>query len=135
MGKLPTGHLSQALLLYGEAAAYSDLALSARARLGRALLLYQARACSSPTVEFGPGVHALSSKRACLQAGASKQAIVELEGERLLTRASPEVDAALAAMLYVEQPDQRTLAESLWDSALQLDTRLSSLDFVSKARR
>lgn len=79
--------------------------------------------------------HTLSRKRACQQTGASKQAIVELEGERLLTRASPEVDAALAAMLYVEQPERRTLAESLWDSALQLDTRLSSLDFVSNARR
>ena len=76
----------------------------------------------------------LSSTWACLQTGASKQAIVELEGERLLTRASPEVDAALAAMLYVEQPERRTLAESLWDSALQLDTRLSSLDFVTNAR-
>lgn len=40
--KALTGSVSQALLLYGKAAAYSDLALSARARLGRALLLYQA---------------------------------------------------------------------------------------------
>ena len=53
----------------------------------------------------------------------------------MLTRASPEVDAALAAMLYVEQPERRTTAESLWDSAMRLDTRLSSLDFVSDARR
>lgn len=42
-GSVLTGSASQALLLYGEAAAYSDLALSARARLGRAMLLYQAR--------------------------------------------------------------------------------------------
>lgn len=53
----------------------------------------------------------------------------------MLTRASPEVDAALAAMLYVEQPERRTTAETLWDSAMRLDTRLSSLDFVSNARR
>ncbi|KAK9845931.1 hypothetical protein WJX81_006312 [Elliptochloris bilobata] len=99
----------RALLLYERVAAYGDLALSARARLGRALLLYQT--------------------------GASSQAIVELEGERILTREFPEADAALAAMLWVERPDQRAQAESLWDGALHLDSRLSTLDFVAGARR
>ena len=128
--------MSQALLLYGEAAAYSDLALSARARLGRALLLYQARVSHLLTSRLAwPCCACADSQQACMQTGAGKQAIVELEGERLLTRASPEVDAALAAMLYVEQPERRTTAETLWDSAMRLDTRLSSLDFVANARR
>lgn len=99
---------TQALDLYDRVASYSDLALSARARLGRALLLYQT--------------------------GAPGQAIVELEGERVLTRAFPEVDAALAAMLWAEGRDL-ALAESLWDTATQLEPRLSALEYVRESRR
>ena len=72
-----------------------------------------------------------------MQTGAPGRAVAELEGERLLTRASPEVDAALAAMLWVERPTpkQRAHAESLWDSAMQLEPRLSAPAYVSETRR
>lgn len=89
---------------------------------------------------------------------------MELEGERLLTRAFPEVchehpglvmaamacrqvmlacalmlqvDAALAAIIWVERrdPDQRAFAETLWNSALQLDTRLAQLEYVAESLR
>lgn len=83
---------------------YSDLALSERARVGRALMEYQL--------------------------GMVTQALLHLNDEEIALRGDAEVHAALASVYYVEKPGELSLAEEQWDIASEFDTRYSDLDFV-----
>ena len=83
---------------------YSDLALSERARVGRALMEYQL--------------------------GMVTQALLHLNDEEIALRGDAEVHAALASVYYVEKPEEVSLAEEQWDIASEFDTRYSDLDFV-----
>lgn len=87
---------------------YSDLALSERARIKKALMEYQV--------------------------GKVRECILHLEDEEVALRGDAEVHAALAAVLYSERPSQLSLAEEQWDVATEFDSRYSSIDFVEKNR-
>lgn len=87
---------------------YPDLAVTERARVSRALLLYQL--------------------------GHVEDALLALEDEEVILRGSPEVNVALCAVLYVERPYQRERAESLWDAATSLDGRWSDTRWVEEEK-
>lgn len=83
---------------------FPDLALSAYARVGRAMLLYQI--------------------------GRTSDAILALEAEASALVGSAEIHAALAALLYSERPNLVFRAEQEWEIACSFDRRYSDLAFV-----
>jgi hypothetical protein len=87
---------------------YGDLALAEYARLGKALALYEV--------------------------GQVSDALLLLEDQEVAMRGSPEVHAALAAMLYAERPPQRFRAEQQFDIAVEFDRRFESADWVQQNR-
>lgn len=89
---------------------YSDLALAERARIHRALLLFQI--------------------------GRSNDALLQLEDEEVILRGQPEVHAALAVVLYSsESPLQRARAEQQWDIATEFDGRYSDVQWVKANKK
>eukprot|EP00884_Botryococcus_braunii_P019893 jgi/Botrbrau1/6588/Bobra.0189s0015.1 len=102
---LQEGDYQQALERYTTITSqYGDLALADRARVSRALLLYQT--------------------------GQVSQALLELEDEEVALTGNAEVHAALAALLWVERPSQRGRAETQWEIASEFDTRYSNVEWV-----
>ncbi|CAL5221270.1 g3430 [Coccomyxa viridis] len=92
------GNMSQALQKYTTIVKeHSDLALAERARIKRALMLYET--------------------------GAVEQALLELEDEEVALRGNAEVHAALAALLYAEKPSERQRAEQQWEVCSEFDNR------------
>ncbi|CAK0781596.1 hypothetical protein CVIRNUC_005417 [Coccomyxa viridis] len=87
---------------------YSDLALAERARVKRALMLYET--------------------------GSVGQALLELEDEEVALRGNAEVHAAMAALLYAEKPMERQRAELQWDIATEFDSRYGSIEWVAKSK-
>ncbi|WIA11244.1 hypothetical protein OEZ85_011371 [Tetradesmus obliquus] len=83
---------------------HPDLALAEYARLGRALMLYEAGDVSG-----------------CL---------VGLQDQELSMRGYPEVHAALAAVLYTERPAQRLRAEQQFNIAVEFDARFQDAAWV-----
>jgi len=88
---------------------YSDLALAERARISRALLMYQV--------------------------GQVEDALLQLEDEEVALRGAAEVHAALAAILYTERPAQVGRAEEQWAIATGFDRRYADEDWVRTQRR
>lgn len=85
---------------------YPELALAERARVPRALLLYQT--------------------------GKTEEALLLLEDEEVALRGSPEVHAALAVVLHAERPNQVTRAEEQWERATEFDRRYEDVEWVAK---
>jgi hypothetical protein len=88
---------------------YPDLALAERARVPRALLLYQV--------------------------GRVEDALLALEDEEVALVGSAEVHAALAAVLYAERPAQRERAEQQWAVATAFDGRWADAEWVRSERK
>ena len=88
---------------------YADLALSERARVPRALHLYEL--------------------------GQTNEALLELEDEEVALRGNAEVHAALAALLYTERPGELSYAEQQWDIASEFDSRYGLLEYVRKEKK
>lgn len=86
---------------------YGDLALAERARVRRALLLYQV--------------------------GRTDDALLQLEDEEVALRGNAEVHAALAVVLY--DRGRATAAESQWDVATEFDRRFADTAWVAAERR
>jgi len=63
------------------------------------------------------------------------ESILELEDLEVSERGMPEVHAALACLLYVEKPLQRSRSEEQWDLALEFDTRYSDLGWVKSNKK
>jgi tetratricopeptide (TPR) repeat protein len=85
---------------------YSDLALSERARISRALVLYQV--------------------------GRPDEALLQLEDEEVALRGSAEVSAALAVVAYnLGRIDQ---AEQQWTVATEFDGRYENPEWVASQR-
>ncbi|GAQ85789.1 hypothetical protein KFL_002540230 [Klebsormidium nitens] len=102
------GRWSEALQTYSKIVAeYSDLALAAYARVGRALALYEV--------------------------GDKGEAILELQDMSLELKGSPEVHAALAATLYHDKK-QFAQAENQFAAATILDPRYNDLEWVQKQK-
>jgi tetratricopeptide (TPR) repeat protein len=87
---------------------YKDLALSERARVERALMLYQV--------------------------GRVEETIMQLEDEEVALRGDAQVHAALAAVLYTERPRQVGRAEQQWSIATSFDRRYSDVGWVRKEK-
>lgn len=87
---------------------YPDYALAEYARVGRALLYYQA--------------------------GDASRAILELESEEVVLTGYAEVHAALAAILYAERPAQVLRAEQQWTVATSFDTRYGDPAWVRREK-
>ena len=87
---------------------YPDLALAERARVTRALLLYQV--------------------------GRSEEALLQLEDEEVSLRGSAEVHAAMAAVLHAERPQQFGRAEQQWAIAAGFDGRFGDAGWVARER-
>lgn len=86
---------------------YGDLALAERARVRRALLLFQV--------------------------GRSEDALYQLEDEEVALRGNAEVHAALAAVLY--DRGRVSAAEQQWDIATEFDSRYADVRWVTAERR
>ncbi|GAX78684.1 hypothetical protein CEUSTIGMA_g6122.t1 [Chlamydomonas eustigma] len=103
------GQYDGALLLYNYIATkFPDLALSAYARVGRALMLYQT--------------------------GNTSDAILALEDEAVPLVGSAEIHAALAVLLYNERPSLAFRAEEEWEIANSFDSRYSDVEWVRTAK-
>ncbi|KIZ01430.1 hypothetical protein MNEG_6533 [Monoraphidium neglectum] len=87
---------------------HPDLALATYGRLGRAIMLYQA--------------------------GEVSKAVILLDELELTARGTPEVHAALAAVLWAERPSQRLRAEQQFEIALEFDRRYSDLAYMREQR-
>jgi len=101
---------------------YPGLALSERARVARAILLYQISIDNNNN-------HNASSKKQQIS-----MAIAQLEDEEVSLSGSAEVSAALAAMLWTERPGQRERAESLWEASQEFDKRFSDVEWVVREK-
>jgi tetratricopeptide (TPR) repeat protein len=99
---------------------YPGLALSERARVARAILLYQ--------ISIDNNNNASSKKQQI------SMAIAQLEDEEVSLSGSAEVSAALAAMLWTERPGQRERAESLWEASQEFDKRFSDVEWVAREK-
>ncbi|KAI8475019.1 MAG: hypothetical protein J3K34DRAFT_488153 [Monoraphidium minutum] len=92
--------------------AHPDMALATYGRIGRAEMLYQARAC----------------------VGEVSNAIVLLDELEVTDRGTPEVHAALAAVLWAERPSQRLRAEQQFEIATEFDRRYSDAAYARDVR-
>lgn len=92
--------------------------MSERARVARAILLYQISISNNT-----------SSKKQQISL-----AIAQLEDEEVSLAGSAEVSAALAAMLWTERPGQRERAESLWEASQEFDKRFSDVEWVAREK-
>lgn len=88
---------------------YPDLALAERARIKRALLAYQLDMVD--------------------------QTLAQLEDAAEVLKGSPEVHAALAAVLWVEVPLARSRAEQNWSLAEQFDPRFKEVGWVKTEKK
>ncbi len=86
---------------------YGDLALAERARVRRALLLFQV--------------------------GRTEDALLQLEDEEVALRGNAEVHAALATVLYSR--GRSSAAEQQWDVATEFDKRYADPQWVAAERR
>lgn len=87
---------------------FPGLAISNYARIGRALMLYQA--------------------------GNASEAILELEDLESALRGFAEVHAALASIIYAERPSEISYAEEQFDLASEFDSRYLDVRWVEKEK-
>ena len=128
---------------------YSDLALAERARVKRALMLYETGQVEQALLELedeevalrgnaevpphNHGVHLVTLSKTKVRRIDSAKTYCNYP-LRAHALAPAQVHAAMAAVLYAEKPLERQRAELQWEIGTEFDSRYNNIEWVARSK-